>query len=350
MPAERNPTVTVIIPTYRRPQLLQDAVRSVLRQTYADLKVCVYDNASGDDTKDVVAALAREDSRVHYYCNPENLGAYENFRRGMQNVSTPFFSFLSDDDILLPKFLEVGLEGLNQHPDAMFCAAATIIVTPEMKPVAAPILSWSREGIFHPPDSALEMIRNHATWTSILFRKAVIDKIGVIDPDINGVMDLDYQLQIAIRYPIVITKQPAALFTSHDESNTGCAKLDHFWPGWKNMVDKIKFDETIPKSHREQVERSLHALFNKTLISLAVKLMIRGEIAEVDKIAEIVDRYPYPSPRGKVLRLGGRFCYIPGFRGLLAFATSTVRSLKVLRRKTRWKTSDFRNCLNSMRN
>src|SRR4051794_28458036 len=85
------PLITAIIPTYRRPLLLRRAIRSVLDQTYPNLLVCVYDNASGDETASVVRALAREDPRVRYHCHPENIGMSANFAYAMERVETPYF-------------------------------------------------------------------------------------------------------------------------------------------------------------------------------------------------------------------------------------------------------------------
>ena len=48
-----QPLITTVIPTYRRPALLAQAIRSVLTQTYPHFLVCVYDNASADETADV---------------------------------------------------------------------------------------------------------------------------------------------------------------------------------------------------------------------------------------------------------------------------------------------------------
>ncbi len=55
----QGPQITTVIPTYRRPKLLRRAIESVLAQTYPHLKVTVFDNASGDETPEVVAELAR---------------------------------------------------------------------------------------------------------------------------------------------------------------------------------------------------------------------------------------------------------------------------------------------------
>lgn len=59
-----NPKVTVAIPTYNRSRLLKEAMASVLAQDYLDFRVMVVDNASSDDTEQVVRSFA--DSRVTY--------------------------------------------------------------------------------------------------------------------------------------------------------------------------------------------------------------------------------------------------------------------------------------------
>ncbi|MCR4298181.1 MAG: glycosyltransferase, partial [Gallionella sp.] len=102
-----KPVITTIIPTYRRPVLLRRAILSALHQTYPHVRVCVYDNASGDETESVVdetesvvKEIARHDPRVKYHRHPRNIGSYNNFNYGIREVETEFFSLLSDDDVL----------------------------------------------------------------------------------------------------------------------------------------------------------------------------------------------------------------------------------------------------------
>src|SRR5713101_2056619 len=122
-----DPQITAVIPTYRRPNLLRRAVESVLTQTYSNLRVTVFDNASGDETAEVVAELSERDPRVHYHSHPTNLGPVANFQAGMDAVGTPYFSFLSDDDLLLPSFYERALAGFHREPRAkMFCGQTVI--------------------------------------------------------------------------------------------------------------------------------------------------------------------------------------------------------------------------------
>ncbi|MCX6722131.1 MAG: glycosyltransferase family A protein, partial [Candidatus Staskawiczbacteria bacterium] len=123
-----KPLSTTVIPTYRRPQLLKRAILSVLDQTYQNFQIFVCDNASGDETAQVVAEIAKKDSRVKYYCQEKNIGYPKNFVFGMKLINTPFFSFLSDDDMLLPNFYQTTMEGFNKYPEAMFSTTGLVSV------------------------------------------------------------------------------------------------------------------------------------------------------------------------------------------------------------------------------
>src|SRR5260370_6369564 len=86
MPTEEG---TDVIPTFRVPQMLARALRSVLNQTYPHVRAAVFDNASGDETAAVVSEISRKDPRVSYHAHPENIGAAANFNFGVSRVETP---------------------------------------------------------------------------------------------------------------------------------------------------------------------------------------------------------------------------------------------------------------------
>jgi glycosyltransferase involved in cell wall biosynthesis len=115
MPTSR-PLVTTVIPTYRRPVLLRRAIESALNQTRPDGMVAVFDDASGDETEAVVGEVANRDPRVTYHRHATNLGLAGNFRFALDHVETPYFSILSNDDMLLPHMYEAALGALESHP------------------------------------------------------------------------------------------------------------------------------------------------------------------------------------------------------------------------------------------
>jgi len=100
--AIREPLFSICIPTFNRREMLCQAIRSALNQTYDHIEVVVSDNASDDGTSEAVRALG--DARIRYFRNETNLGAASNWERCLYLAQGAFISWLQDDDLLLPHF------------------------------------------------------------------------------------------------------------------------------------------------------------------------------------------------------------------------------------------------------
>ena len=106
--------VTVGIPTYNRSRLLRRAIDSVLAQSHRDFTLIVSDNASGDDTAEVVGTYS--DPRVVYRPLAENIGRPGNFNRIVELAETEFVVMLGDDDELQPDHLARTVDVLKSRP------------------------------------------------------------------------------------------------------------------------------------------------------------------------------------------------------------------------------------------
>jgi glycosyltransferase involved in cell wall biosynthesis len=282
--------ITTIIPTRRRPALLRRAIRSVLNQSYADFRLCIYDNASGDDTASVVAEFANIDPRVEYHSHPEDIGALRNFNYGMQHVATPLFSILSDDDVLLPNFYETALAGFRRFPDAIF-SAGICFITENGKILSAYPSRVKGDGYYSPPDGLFEMIENNLTWTSILFRREVVEKVGVLDAEVTGLIDLDYLVRVAARFPFVVQKQPCALFVSHENSYVASAHLKLVWPGWLKIIANVTEDKRIPPEVRIRAEQALIKRLQPWLFGIGLRAAKHRQFDDAYKAARILNDY-----------------------------------------------------------
>lgn len=240
-----EPIITTLIPTYRRAALLERAIRSALAQTYPHLQVCVYDNASGDDTEGAVRRLSSVDQRVKYFCHATNIGAQKNFIQAMERVDTPLFSFLSDDDILLPHFYETALDGLRKYPEAMMSATITLRMSKTGRILDVPLHRW-KPGVYLPPHGLLSMLSDvHPDWTSVVFRQDVLRKVGALDEETGALSDLDYMLRVAAKFPIVVSAEPGAIFVVHAEGYSSTSKA--YTPnGWAKMIANQTSDNQIP--------------------------------------------------------------------------------------------------------
>ena len=109
-----NPKVSVIITTYNRADLLPRAVNSVLAQTYVDYELIIVDDASSDDTRQVISDFA--DPRVRPLRNERNKGLVSSRNTGIANARGEYIAFLDDDDEYVPTRLADQVELLDASP------------------------------------------------------------------------------------------------------------------------------------------------------------------------------------------------------------------------------------------
>lgn len=99
-----RPTVSVIIPTYNRGHVLGRAMRSVLAQTYEDLELIVVDDASTDNTQELVAGI--RDPRIKYIRHDQNRGGAAARNTGINASEGEYIAFNDSDDEWLVEKLE----------------------------------------------------------------------------------------------------------------------------------------------------------------------------------------------------------------------------------------------------
>jgi glycosyltransferase involved in cell wall biosynthesis len=277
--SNHKPIITAIIPTYRRPKLLRRAVLSVLNQTYPHVRACVYDNASEDETEEVVTELRQKDNRVRYHSHPQNIGSYNNFNYGICEVDTQFFSLLSDDDIFAPEFFEKAIKTLHKYPKAMFVCMPTIAVDLDLNVVSGPV-SVAEEKTYEPGEGLAGMVDGSipAKWSGILFRKEVRDGIGVIDTEAGPYADAGYVFHAAARFPFVVVPGIAAVYVIHENTTSGTVKpLDGTWPGWwDHMVAAIADDPLVPMFARKNTSNIIYPDFRKMAVYQTLRSLGEG--------------------------------------------------------------------------
>lgn len=107
-----KPLVSIIIPTYNRSQYLKKAINSVLKQTYENIEVLIIDDNSYDDTISIIKNF--NDKRICYYKNVKNNGPAYCRNKGIAFSKGKYLNFLDDDDILLPKKIELQIRKFEE--------------------------------------------------------------------------------------------------------------------------------------------------------------------------------------------------------------------------------------------
>jgi len=102
-----RPVAAILVPTHDHAATLDLAVRSALEQTVAEIEVVVIGDGVGEDTREVVAGLAREDSRVRFLDLPKGPNHGEVHRgTAIDATAAELVCYLCDDDLLLPEHVE----------------------------------------------------------------------------------------------------------------------------------------------------------------------------------------------------------------------------------------------------
>lgn len=291
---DAEPQITVIIPTFRRPKLLRRAIVSVLNQSFSAFRICVYDNASNDDTQKVVAELAKTDSRISYYCHEHNIGAIKNFNYGLKAVTTSFFSFLSDDDFLLPDCFETLMRGFERHADAMFSMSQCVTFDGERLLYPKPF-DFQSDRYLTPPESLFVTIgMTRATWKSAVFRKEVITLVGVLDEKVGPPCDLDFQLRIAAHYPCVMSLELLAVSTIYSTTLSSSFEYNEEWYNWwLQLMKNVVNDATLASEVRNKAKVLLRATIARFVAMAVVQLIKNGDYDTARNRIKILENCEY---------------------------------------------------------
>jgi glycosyltransferase involved in cell wall biosynthesis len=186
------PAVSVCIPAYQSGRYLADTVRSVLGQTFGDFELVVLDNASTDETPQILASF--DDPRLRVLRNDAVLPIAENWNRAVAASAGRFVKVVCADDLLHPDCLRRQYEVLATDPSiALVCARRDMIN--ETGEVLAP--NRGLRGLVgrHEAGAVIRKVVRHGGNPlgepgGGLFRRAQFDAVGGFDPRWKFPMDL----------------------------------------------------------------------------------------------------------------------------------------------------------------
>jgi len=118
------PLVSVIMPAYNAAATIAESISSVLAQTYQLWELIIVNDASTDNTWEIITNFAKEDSRVIIYTNRHNSGVAATRNVAMEKARGKYFAFLDSDDLWLPQKLDKQLRFM-QEANAMISYTAT---------------------------------------------------------------------------------------------------------------------------------------------------------------------------------------------------------------------------------
>jgi glycosyltransferase involved in cell wall biosynthesis len=191
MVADFTPLVSVVVPTYDRPEKLRAAVESVAAQTYPNIELLVVDDCSPTPARSVLASAAPES--LSYTCirHDENRGANAARNTGIRAADGDIVSFLDDDDRWDPAKTTVEVEAFASGEDVgVVLHGQQMLHEGQLTNVRTPEVSG---------DATVGLLRGKAgaTFSSIAVRRSTVEDAGLPDETLPSWQDREWLLRLS---------------------------------------------------------------------------------------------------------------------------------------------------------
>ena len=112
---KEKPWVSIIMPVYNAEAYLEESIRSVLGQSYAEWELLLVDDGSADRSLRICQSMARKDARIRVIALEENVGAGSARNEGIRQAAGQYLTFVDADDAVNPTILENAVTLAEQH-------------------------------------------------------------------------------------------------------------------------------------------------------------------------------------------------------------------------------------------
>lgn len=221
------PLHSVILPVHNGEKTLEEALKSILRQSCASLEVIAINDHSSDSCLEILEAW--KDRLPLQILTPDTGGNWMAATNlGLQNASGTWIHFLHQDDRWEESRLEKLEEASIRYPDIPFFCHQTVFLSPNGKKSGRWTMSWPPNR----PVQSSDILPRYATQNilgipSVMFRKTLFNKIGPLREDLWFLADWDFWLRaIHASGQIVYLDQPLAGFRIHSHSQTTTRSKD----------------------------------------------------------------------------------------------------------------------------
>ena len=203
-----RPRVSIVTPAYNAAPYLQQALDSMLGQTFTDFEMIVVDDASTDATMDIL--IANRDPRLRVVRNARNLGVAGSRNRGMSLARGALITPFDADDVSLPTRLARQVAYLEAHPDTVLVGTGTRdLVGGEIQPgklvgrTESVLLRW----YLH--------VSNPFGHSTVMYRASAVVSLGSPMIEDRLAEDFEYFHQLITQGEVGFLNEPLVLYRRH---------------------------------------------------------------------------------------------------------------------------------------
>ncbi len=223
------PLVSVILTSYNHAKYIKKAIDSVLEQTFDDFELIIWDDASSDNSWEIINSY--HDNRIRKFRNEHQMRAIFGINEAISNVATgEYIAIHHSDDVWAPEKLEKQVKQFNLHQDcgAVFTWAQIIDERGAVMP------NHFLNATFSQPN------RTRHDWLNIMFfggnffchpsaliRKGCFDLVGKYNNGLAQLVDMDMWVRILLQYDVIVIDEKLTKMRILDgEKNAGAIRID----------------------------------------------------------------------------------------------------------------------------
>jgi glycosyltransferase involved in cell wall biosynthesis len=224
-----TPLVSICIPTYNSSIFLQHTLNSVLSQSYENIEVILCDDASTDNTIEIIESY--QDYRIKLFRNPKNLGVAENWNRCISLANGDFIKMMGADDTLYPDCMkeQAAIFQKDIHQEISLVISSRDIISPENK-----VIMNRKFPFFTGKISSKRAIRiNFWFGTNVigepvsgLFRSDFVKNGGRYSSDNLYLIDLDFWCKILQSGNLYVINKPLSAFRISSNSLSSSLRFE----------------------------------------------------------------------------------------------------------------------------
>ena len=236
-PFKKTPFVSVVIASYNHAPFIEACLHSVLAQDLpasTRLEIIVTDDGSSDDTATRVAALARQQAQtprqpqIHLQTLAQNQGACAAMNNAIRRAKGQFIAVLNSDDQFLPGKLQRQLDFMAQHPEVGAVFGWPTFINEQGQPFSDE--AHKDHAVFHQPNRTRHQWLRHffdqgnaLCHPTALIRREVYARVGLYDPRLAQVPDLDQWMRVCMHFDIHVLPEPLTAFRIRDQLQNASA-------------------------------------------------------------------------------------------------------------------------------
>ena len=206
-----SPPLSVLLPAYNAERYVEQAVASILGQSYGDFELLIVDDGSTDGTRDVLQRLAEADSRIRLVSRP-NLGLVASLNEMMDLARGGLLARMDADDIAEPDRFERQVEYLRDHPECVMVGSRVLVIDPDGAPLRIMGDALAHDSIVGGLLAARGQLVYHP---SIVIRAEAARAVGGYRPETFPAEDLDLFLRLAEIGALANLDEPLLRYREH---------------------------------------------------------------------------------------------------------------------------------------